>query len=434
MDKSKTLNPRSIPLKPEINTGMSVDGLEVLVTGADQRQGLAVIRSLGKYGVKVLAAGIKENSFGFYSRYAAATWVYPSPFDDPQGFVDSILDAVRRYGIRLVFPVVESTLVVINQFRSTLEQEVEIVAASREAVDLAMDKDRQFTIATELGIRVPKTATPESMQTALAEVKEFNFPLVLKASVKPQDTELSSDVLKVRYARDQRSLEKLLEEYYRSGVIPVIQELVFGEGLGCGVLMDHEKPLCCYQYWRGRENHPTGGVPVRYTSMPMWSEVREQSVRLLQAMGWHGIAQVEWKNIIGTREVVLMEVNGRFWASLPGALHAGMDFPVWLYDLWKGKEIQCSENYSVPVTSRYLSGDANRLDLLLDLEEPISSVPLGSKRREILDFIFDFFRFGVKSDIFSWRDPKPGIMEIRLVMKRYLKRLLRKMLFKKVSL
>lgn len=137
--------------------------MDVIVTGADQRQALTVIRSLGKRGVKVVAAGPHERALGFSSRYAAATWVYPNPYQNPQGFIDAIVAAIRKFNVSMVFPVVESTLVVINQFRETVEREAAVVAASKEAVELAMDKDRQFQIAGQLGIRVPKTIAPLSM-------------------------------------------------------------------------------------------------------------------------------------------------------------------------------------------------------------------------------------------------------------------------------
>jgi NAD(P)-dependent dehydrogenase (short-subunit alcohol dehydrogenase family) len=45
--------------------------LRVLVTGADQHQGLAVIRGLGQAGVTVIACGPTAQSVGFRSRYAA---------------------------------------------------------------------------------------------------------------------------------------------------------------------------------------------------------------------------------------------------------------------------------------------------------------------------------------------------------------------------
>ncbi len=402
--------------------------MHVLVTGADQRQSVTVIRSLGRHGVRVVAAGPHERSLGFVSKHASATWVYPDPYRDPHAFIDSILEAIRTYKVDMVFPVVESTLVVINQFRDIIEQEASVVAASKEAVDLSMDKDRQFKIATDLGIRVPKTIAPISMDEADEQIKALQFPVVLKANVKPQEADKAAAILKVDYADTYPTLKTLLVPYYQAGVIPIIQEMIYGDGIGCGVLMDHDQALCCYQYHRGRENHPTGGVPVRYHSMPMWEEVREQSVKMLQGMNWHGIAQVEWKNIIGTREVVLMEVNGRFWASLPGAVHAGMDFPAWLYDLWKGDPVQCHESYRIPVASRHLSGDLNRLEIVLRLPLPISSVPIGSKFKEALAFFSDFFRWRVKSDVFSWSDPMPGWREIGDILKKYFKRFAGKLL------
>ena len=384
----------------------------VLITGADQRQSLAVIRSLGKKGVKVVAAGPHEHAIGFHSRYAAATWVYPNPYENSQGFIDSLLAAITKHNVKMVFPVVESSLVVVNQHRKTIEAAASVVAASREAVDLSLDKDRQFKIAASIGIRVPRTITPVNLEQAREQVRELSFPVVLKANIKPQDEEKAGDILKVSYAQAWEPLRRLLEVYYRAGVQPIIQEIIFGDGIGCGLLMDHQRPLCCYQYHRGRENHPTGGVPVRYHSMPLWPEIRDQSIRMLQAMGWHGIAQVEWKNIIGTREIVLMEVNGRFWASLPGALHAGMDFPGWLYDLWCGRPVACPPSYPIPVASRYLTGDLNRLEILLRHPIPVSSVPLRSKYRETVDFFLDFIHWGVKSDVHQWTDPRPGLMEM----------------------
>ncbi len=396
--------------------------MDVLVTGADQRQSLTVIRSLGKHGVKVVAAGPNEGSLGFRSRYATEKWIYPNPYRDPNGFINSIIDAVRTFKVPMIFPVVESTLVVINQFRERIEREAAVVAASRQAVDLAMDKDRQFSIAADLGIRVPLTIAPDSMATAQQQIKGLQFPVVVKANVKPQEEDKAADILKVSYADDWPELERLLAPYYRAGVLPIIQELIFGDGIGCGVLMDHDRALCCYQYHRGRENHPTGGVPVRYESMPMWPEVREQSVRMLQAMDWHGIAQVEWKNIIGTREMVLMEVNGRFWASLPGAVHAGMDFPAWLYDLWRGETVNCHEDYKIPVASRHLTGDLDRLEMVLRMPLPVSTVPIGPKHRELMAFMTDFFRWRVKSDVFAWSDPLPGVREVWDIVKKYARR------------
>jgi protein-tyrosine-phosphatase len=54
---------------------------------------------------------------------------------------------------------------------------------------------------------------------------------------------------------------------------------------------------------------------------------------LVRAAGWHGVAMVEFKLDEVTGECRLMEVNGRFWGSLPLAVAAGADFPYYLVEL-----------------------------------------------------------------------------------------------------
>src|SRR3990172_874092 len=95
--------------------------MEVLVTGADQRQGLAVIRALGSKGLKIFAAGLEPNSLGFFSRYTKGFCQYPSPLTDKKGCVATILKAVREYHIPFVFPAVESTVIALDEFRDEFE-------------------------------------------------------------------------------------------------------------------------------------------------------------------------------------------------------------------------------------------------------------------------------------------------------------------------
>ncbi|THJ19423.1 MAG: hypothetical protein CAF45_016170 [Nitrospira sp. CG24E] len=394
----------------------------MLVTGADQRQGLAVIRSLGRRGISVVAAGPDSNSLGFSSRYAAARWVYPSPVGQPEAFVDSLCEAARKFQVRLVMPVVESTVTVLNEHRDMFESVAPLAMASREAVSLALDKRRQYLLAQEHDIPIPKTVSPTSMQEAQTQIAALHFPVVVKPNNKLDGTGASPDDFKVAFVPDWESLQKLLMAYFRHSVVPIVQELCVGHGIGFGVLMHQGQPLACYQYHRGREFMPTGGVPVRYESMPIWPKVQEYSVRFLRAMGWEGVAQVEWKAIPGTRDVVLMEVNGRFWASLPGSLHAGMEFPFWLYQSQLGEAVQHSRPYRLNIASRYLQADLKRLELVLRNTYPVSSVPLPSKWREGIDFLLDGFRWRVKGDIWAWDDWFPGFYEGWKIIKYYVSR------------
>jgi predicted ATP-grasp superfamily ATP-dependent carboligase len=392
---------------------------DALVTGADQRQGLAIIRSLGRRGVSVVAAGPDHDSVGFYSRYASARWVYPSPLEHPEAFVASLCEAASRFRVRLVIPAVESTVVVLNEHRDVIEAIAPLATAPREVVALSLDKRRQYMLARQHGIPIPNTICPNSLQEMEGQIARLRFPVVVKPSHKPHGEAVGSRDFKVAFVRDSDALRRLLDMYFQHAVVPIVQELVVGYGIGFGVLMHHGQPLACYQYCRGREFMPTGGVPVRYESMPIWPAVRDYSIRFLRAMGWEGVAQVEWKAAPGTRDVVLMEVNGRFWASLPGSLHAGMEFPFWLYMSRVGTPIHAEPGYRVKIASRYLRADLRRLELVLRNDYPISSVPLPSRWRESFDFLVDGLRWRVKGDIWSWDDWFPGLHEGRRIVGYY---------------
>src|SRR5690349_9582567 len=82
----------------------SPEQLTVLVTGAGQHQGLAVIRALGLAGASVIACGPFARSLGFASRYATRAFRYTSPFHDKRQFVDDVLAIARRTHPDLILP------------------------------------------------------------------------------------------------------------------------------------------------------------------------------------------------------------------------------------------------------------------------------------------------------------------------------------------
>ena len=68
-------------------------------------------------------------------------------------------------------------------------------------------------------------------------------------------------------------------------------------------------------------------------STPLTPELLDASVRLLKVLDYTGVAMVEFKVDPKTGHWALIEVNGRFWGSLPLALAAGADFPLALFQM-----------------------------------------------------------------------------------------------------
>jgi predicted ATP-grasp superfamily ATP-dependent carboligase len=88
--------------------------------------------------------------------------------------------------------------------------------------------------------------------------------------------------------------------------------------------------------------------------------VRDAALAMLQALGWHGVAMVEFR-VRADGTPVFLEVNGRFWNSLALAVNAGVDFPRLVACLAEDGDVQMTDSYQVGLRTRWLLGDVRHL-------------------------------------------------------------------------
>lgn len=394
--------------------------MDVLVTGADQRQGLAVIRALGSKGLKVFAAGLEPNSLGFFSRYTQGFCRYPSPLTDKKGCVAIILKAVREYRIPVVFPAVESTVIALDEFRDEFEGLTRLALPPREVLHLALDKKETLTLAKELNIPIPQTRFVTSAEEALSFAEEVGYPIVMKPRAMFSYDKVKREFrFKVAYARDREDLKKHLQLFSQEEIYPILQEYCPGFGVCHGVLYVAGELLGLYQWKRVREYPLTGGVVSLLLSVPVDPELQEWTQHLLKAMKWDGVAMVEYRVNELTGKKVLMEVNGRVWGSLSAANKSGLNFPYALYHYMKdGVKEKLAQDYPIGKRNRYLRGDLVALVNHWRGHNPDYLQPLPGRGRALLDFLRDF-RPGVGSDIWDLQDPSPGVHEVLSLIMKY---------------
>jgi predicted ATP-grasp superfamily ATP-dependent carboligase len=191
----------------------------------------------------------------------------------------------------------------------------------------------------------------------------------------------------------------------------MIQRQVDGDGVGIFALCDRGETRMMFSHRRLREKPPWGGVSVLRESIAVDPVAGEYSRRLLRALGWHGVAMVEFKRERSTGVAFLMEINGRFWGSLQLAIDAGLNFPLSLAGLYCGDPVPQQNDYRVGIRSRWLLGD---LDHLLMRVRGTDPAPPGSPAlaRLVLDFC-RFFRRDTHYEVESASDPGPALHELR---------------------
>jgi NAD(P)-dependent dehydrogenase (short-subunit alcohol dehydrogenase family) len=100
--------------------GRKLNNRVVLVTDADQRAALAVVRSLGRAGHRMLVAGSRQRSLAGASRYCTAQLYLPDPLTEPAKYAEEVISADARNSVDTLIPISEDSLLAILSQRSRL--------------------------------------------------------------------------------------------------------------------------------------------------------------------------------------------------------------------------------------------------------------------------------------------------------------------------
>ena len=338
----------------------------VLVTDASERAALAVIRSLGKKNIEVTAGDSARFNIGFFSKYCKKRILYPPPELEKTKFTRTMLKLVRDESYDLLIPITDKAMVPIIEQKEDFEQYTKVAAPSYSTTIKALDKIETLKLAQQHDIPFPKTVFGEDLGDLYNFSNEITYPIVIRPRMKVRWTGEKAIILKVTpenyaytpqdFIRKWKRLIRILKKVGLQEDFLMVQKFVQGEGYGVEALMHNEEPTAIFVHRRLREYPTTGGASTLRESVRD-NKLAHLGTKVLQAMEWEGVAMVEFRVNTGTGEPMLIEVNGRFWGSLPLAINAGVDFPYLLYKSLIDKEtFSCSE-YRSGLKQRWLAGD-----------------------------------------------------------------------------
>jgi predicted ATP-grasp superfamily ATP-dependent carboligase len=394
---------------------MSAPLLPAVVLGIDTPIGLAIIRDLGAHGVKVVGIGRSVSAVGMYSRYLHEGVVRA---DGEAGLIEQLCALGKRLGHGCLFAISESDIALLNRYRERLGV-FKLMFADEARMTRVLNKAQTYAAAAKVGVRVPRTEQPCSMADVVVLGATLRFPVVLKwANPNNVVRILAAAGLaldKTHYCYSADELAGYLQPYETAGIYPLVQEYCVGYGLGQFVLMHEGAAHYNFQHRRVHEWPPEGGFSSLCESVPLTCHVQlmAKSIALLRELGWEGIAMVEYRHDPSTGESALMEINGRFWGSLPLAYHAGASFPWLSYRLFAMGETVTQQPYRSGMRCRFMIPETKRLLRILFQKDRIADRNVSFRRLpELLVYLADFFRPQTRYYVFEWRDPGPFFADL----------------------
>ncbi len=354
-----------------------------IVTYARGWQALSVVRSLGKQGIEVICAEEAPFAPCFFSRYCTDHFQYPSFADDPEAFIDCIVQKVEEYrpddDAYVLMPIHKETWL-LAEHRDRLEPHIRMAVTSHENMKRIHDKGSLATLAQELGIRIPRTIQPQSMDELYRSVPDVGLP----AFVKVREGASGVGIKRVGTREELVSVFRKFVDGYglEPGQYPLVQEGVPGTDHCTTVLFDGGTCVARMTYRNVRQfPRETGASALRETVDAPQAE--EAAVRLLSHLDWHGIAEVDFR-IEDDGTAHLIEVNPRFFGGLPQCIASNVDYPHMLFRIACGEkiteppEVRTDVRTETPVISLLatiddIAHDEQRLEKLRTLKKELKA-------------------------------------------------------------
>lgn len=393
---------------------------KVLVLDADLAPALAVVRSLARHGLEIDVASHAENPLAGYSRHARSRLRYPDPMQAPLPFIDWLNSHASGSAYDLIIPVTERTAVPLFRHRDQAGN-LPVALPANESLDIALDKAKTVNLASQLGVPVPQSWLIEQLESLDPLKQTLAYPVVIKPARSMGSADQGIVQLGVDYAFGESELVAKVTHALRFGQV-ILQEYFRGQGVGIELIANHGKIEYAFQHLRLHELPLTGGGSSLRKSVAVEPELLEASQKLMAALNWHGVAMVEFKWNPDTRQFRLMEINGRFWGSLPLAVSAGADFPAMLHELLTQGRISPRPPARLNMIGRKLGSDIFWYEQVLRRNAPEKLVTLPTHSQLVKDALLILsprHRF----DIQQWRDPMPGLIDLAEIASGYASRI-----------
>jgi predicted ATP-grasp superfamily ATP-dependent carboligase len=292
------------------------------------RPSLAAARALAARGWTV-AVGGAERSLAARAKEVSAWHQIADAHRDAESFVDGVERVVRAHGYEAVFPAYEPAIVALSAQRDRLG--VPLGYGPHFGVLTAIDKWRLRPLAAAAGLAVPRTVP------ATAEGLDGLDGRVVVKPASPSEARMAAAAFSDRPAA--------LAYAYRieqRGGSPIAQEMLDGRLAAVSLVAGPDGIVSIAQQLAEHAWPRPIGVTARGRTVPVDPALRTAIERLLVALEWQGLAQLQFL-VPADGRPRLIDFNPRFYGSILLAVTAGADHPDTWARLITGRPVGSSE-------------------------------------------------------------------------------------------
>lgn len=400
----------AVASRPTYAARRGTDRAGALVIGGDYR-GLGIVRSLGRQGIPVWVLR-DEHAVASTSRYCRRSLPWPALDESQQVEYLLRLGAKHRLDGWALYPTGDESAALIARHHEVLSERFRLTTPPWEVMRWAYDKRLSYRLAAEVGVDHPWTRRIGSRE----EIATLDcvFPVILKPAHK--ERELNSLTTDKAWRVEDR--QELLDRYdeaceLMTPDVVIVQELIPGGGetqLSYVALCEEGRVLVQAAARRARQYPVDFGRASTYVEIVDLPELEEPARRLLAAMRYTGMIEVEFKRDPRCGSYKLLDINPRAWGWHTLCQRAGIDFP---YLQWRML-------YGEPVHGVRARSGVRWVRMAMDLRAAVAEIRQG--RLSPRAYLRSLWGQPLEFAIFAADDPLPALVDLPLLVYLSMKR------------
>lgn len=331
-------------------------------------QGLANTRALGMEGIPVIVID-KTNCIARYSRYCQKFFYCPDYQSDD--FVDFLINLAQEEKLQdwVLIPSNDHAVYSISKNKEKLAVHFKTTLPEQETIDKIYNKANLLQLAEQEGVPIPKTwylkdakKIPTNMEWPVLTKGKMGLSFYKKLKRKAF---LADSIIELEPQLEQIAAVFPLENTFTQELIPfdgTNKTVSFTAFCETGEIKT---------YWMGEKlrEHPVRFGTATFTKSVFEEACLIQSQKLLKALNYTGVCEVEYLKDPRDGQFKLIEINARTWLWVGHAIACGINFPLYIYRFLNNQKIDYPTNYPTNIKwINYLTDTPMSLKMLLSKE------------------------------------------------------------------
>lgn len=333
---------------------------------------------------------------------------FKSPIvESGEQFINFLIQLAEREKINgwVIYPTTDEAVKLLAINKKILSQYYKIPTPNWVITEILYNKKFTYKLAEKIGIPVPKTFYPESVDSIPG--LSLQFPVIIKPAIK------EPFVKKVKKkAILAKNLEELIVAYEFAVSVINKEDIMIQEVIPAGPhnlysfcsMFKDNSALATLVAQRLRQHPMIFGRATTHAETKNIPELEELGIKFLKAVNYYGLSEVEfmWDN--RDKKYKLLEVNARTWGWHTLGHTVGINFPLILY-----KDMSQIENQNYKTQIPNIQGKWGRL--LTDIPVAVKEILRGNLN--LMDYMISLR--GTKDAVWSMDDPLPFFAEFFLI-------------------